>query len=243
MCETSTSRAASAGARAASGESATPVSMTTADADPDHDEDTDVPVTERRDEPVHAGHDLAHRPYRSARSGSSGDGAQVAVQAPSTAIDCPLTYDACSESRKETTAATSLGSPTLRSGGNDSRVRSAASGSGLSLDPLLEERRPNPSGGDGVDAHADRAVLDGEVPGQRIDAPLGGVVGGVVCDAAAAVDRTRCSRSRRRFAARRTRRQRRRIPTSCRRGSRPGRDGLRRRRDDGASLVCRCLRC
>ena len=98
----------------------------------DDEEDAHVPVTERRDEPVHAGDDLAHNPYRSARSGSSGEGgARVAVQAPSTAIDCPLTYDACSESRKATTAATSAGSPTLRSGGNDSRVRSAASGSGL----------------------------------------------------------------------------------------------------------------
>ena len=53
----------------------------------DDEEDAHEPVTERRDEPVDAGDDLCHTRYLSARSGSSGDGAQVAVQAPSTAID------------------------------------------------------------------------------------------------------------------------------------------------------------
>ena len=53
----------------------------------DDEEDADEPVTERRDEPVDAGNDLCHTRYLAARSGSSGDGAQVAVQAPSTAID------------------------------------------------------------------------------------------------------------------------------------------------------------
>ena len=53
----------------------------------DDEEDAHEPVTERRDEPVDAGDDLGHTRYLTARSGSSGDGAQVAVQAPSTAID------------------------------------------------------------------------------------------------------------------------------------------------------------
>ena len=41
---------------------------------------------------------------------------QRALAAPSTAMDCPLTNDALSESRNATTAATSVGSPRRDSG-------------------------------------------------------------------------------------------------------------------------------